>query len=133
MPALSGAIVVLPSEGTYEDSVRQGVYSVRHTRPPYTLAVVLVVPCYRWGDWLRGHRPRSHSTEGPPDLLTLPGKESGQKEVPVEEGLAFIRGVPGSAAYSLELQVKSYLLPGASVFLCMKWADPFLQLMLGAL
>lgn len=60
--------------------------------------------------------PRSHSKEGPPGPLTLPEKEPGPKEVPVEAGLVFISGVPGPLSRSPEPHVREYLLPGTSVF-----------------
>lgn len=46
--------------------------------------------------------PQSHSTESPPAPMTFLKKEPRPKEVPVEEGLVFIRGVPGSLPHSLE-------------------------------
>lgn len=115
--------------GFYET---RNVHCLAHRKVPIRVAVILVVPCYGWGNWLRGHMPRSHSKESPPAPMTFLKKEPGPKEVPVEEGLVFIRGVPGSLPHSLEPHVRAYLLPGASVFLSMKWVD-LLQLLLGAL
>ena len=45
----------------------------------------------------------------------------------VEEGLVFIRGVPGSASHSPEPQVRACR-PPATAFLHVKWADPLFQL-----
>lgn len=64
------------------------------------LAVILMVPCYRW-KLAQSHMPQSHSGESS-GSYDLSKKEHRPKEVPVEEGLVFIRGVPGSLPHSLE-------------------------------
>lgn len=69
------------------------------------LALIFMVPCYRWGNWLRGHRPRSHCKEDPSSSFHL----SREGTWLLRKALSF-RGVPGSAPHSLEPQVRVYLL-----------------------
>lgn len=59
LSVLNRAIIVLPSESRYEDSKEtRHVHCLAHRKASlYVLAVILMVPCYRWGNWPVGHMP----------------------------------------------------------------------------
>lgn len=86
--------------------MRQGMSSVWHTgRLSFMSARIFIVPCYRWGSWLRGHRPRSHCKEDPSSSF----HSSREGTWLLRKALCF-RGVLSSALHSLEPQVRVYLL-----------------------